>query len=77
MLHVGSVRQTVQIESIIDKPCIRTGDRATVVLRFIKHGEFLRVGDRFLFREGRTKALGVVTKLLPTIKEPPGTNHGH
>jgi GTPase len=25
----------------------------SVTLRFIKHGEFLRVGDRFLFREGR------------------------
>lgn len=36
------------------------------MLRFIKHAEFLRVGDRFLFREGRTKALGVVTKLLPS-----------
>lgn len=29
MCHLGSVRQTVQIESIVDRPCIRTGDRAT------------------------------------------------
>lgn len=51
----------VQIESIYQKPCIRTGDRATVVLRFIKHAEWLRPGDRFLFREGRvstSRALG-------------------
>lgn len=31
MLHVGSVRQTVQIESISDRPCIRTGDRGELL----------------------------------------------
>jgi GTPase len=64
MLHVGSVRQTVQIEAIVDKPCIRTGDRATVGFRFVKHAEYIRVGERILFREGKTKGLGVITKLL-------------
>ncbi|SCV71890.1 BQ2448_4584 [Microbotryum intermedium] len=72
MMHLGPIRQTVQIEAIVDKACIRTGDRATVQFRFIKHAEFIRVGDRFLFREGRTKALGVVTKLIPNTK-----NLGH
>lgn len=46
MLHVGSIRQTVQIEAILDKPCIRTGDRATVAFKFIKHAEYIRVGER-------------------------------
>ncbi|SGY23526.1 BQ5605_C019g08948 [Microbotryum silenes-dioicae] len=68
MMHLGPIRQTVQIEAIVDKACIRTGDRATVQFRFIKHAEFIRVGDRFLFREGRTKALGVVTKLIQNVK---------
>jgi hypothetical protein len=30
MLHLGSIRQTVQIEEILDRQAIRTGDRATI-----------------------------------------------
>ncbi|KAK4054420.1 hypothetical protein OIV83_000914 [Microbotryomycetes sp. JL201] len=68
MLHSGPIRQTVQIESLRDKPCVRTGDRASAIFRFLKHGEFLRPGDNFILREGRTKVLGVVTKLLSPSK---------
>jgi GTPase len=39
---------------------IRTGDRALVAFRFVQRPEFLNIGDRILFREGRTKGLGVV-----------------
>ncbi|GAA5887895.1 hypothetical protein JCM6882_000789 [Rhodosporidiobolus microsporus] len=69
MMHIGSVRQTVSIEEIVDRQAIRTGDRATIRFKFMKNAEFLHEGDRFLFREGRTKALGVVTKLLPNLKD--------
>ncbi|GAA5999936.1 hypothetical protein JCM10207_005979 [Rhodosporidiobolus poonsookiae] len=69
MMHVGSCRQTVQVEEILEKQSVRTGDRATLRFRFMKQSEYIHVGDRFLFREGRTKALGVVTKLLPNTKE--------
>ncbi|GAA5820602.1 hypothetical protein JCM11251_003070 [Rhodosporidiobolus azoricus] len=69
MCHIGSVRQTVSIEEIVDRQAIRTGDRATIRFKFMKQAEYLHVGDRFLFREGRTKALGVVTKLLPNLKD--------
>lgn len=64
MMHIGSVRQTVQIEAINEKSCIRTGDRAVVRFGFIKNAEFVKEGDRFLLREGRTKALGIVTRCL-------------
>ena len=64
MLHVGSVRQTVKLEHIVDKTCIRTGDRATCQFRFISYPEHVKVGDRILFREGKTKGLGVITRLL-------------
>ena len=39
---------------------MRTGDRATVAFRFVQRPEYLTVGDRLLFREGRTKGLGIV-----------------
>jgi len=59
MLHVGPVSQTCAIIEI-DREFIRTGDRATVAFRFVQRPEYLAVGDRILFREGRTKGLGIV-----------------
>ncbi|KAF2102352.1 GTP binding protein [Rhizodiscina lignyota] len=62
MLHVGPVSQTCAIIDI-DRQYIRTGDRATVAFRFVQRPEYLAVGDRILFREGRTKGLGIVKTL--------------
>ncbi|TWU70881.1 hypothetical protein ED733_002567 [Metarhizium rileyi] len=59
MLHVGSVSQTCAIIDI-DRELIRTGDRATVAFQFVQRPEYLAPGDRLLFREGRTKGLGIV-----------------
>ncbi|KAI5457626.1 P-loop containing nucleoside triphosphate hydrolase protein [Mariannaea sp. PMI_226] len=59
MLHVGPVSQTCAIIDI-DRELIRTGDRATVAFRFTQRPEYLAPGDRLLFREGRTKGLGIV-----------------
>lgn len=66
MLHCGAVRQTVRIVEILDHPqgVLRTGDRATVHFEFISQPEFVKVGMKLLFREGKTKGLGVITRLL-------------
>ncbi|QQP32346.1 GTPbinding protein 1like [Caligus rogercresseyi] len=45
--------------------CLRTGDKASVHFKFVKHPEFLKVGNKLVFREGRTKAVGTVTKVNP------------
>ncbi|RDB16788.1 GTP-binding protein 1 [Hypsizygus marmoreus] len=65
MLHCGAVRQTVRIIGM-DHPqgVLRTGDRATVQFEFISHPEFVKEGMKLLFREGKTKGLGVITRLL-------------
>ncbi|KAK0225676.1 GTP-binding protein 1 [Armillaria fumosa] len=65
MLHCGAVRQTVKIIGM-DHPqgVLRTGDRATVQFEFISHPEFVKEGMKLLFREGKTKGLGVITRLL-------------
>ncbi|KAA8901691.1 P-loop containing nucleoside triphosphate hydrolase protein [Sphaerosporella brunnea] len=60
MLHVGPVSQTCRIVAI-DRDLMRTGDRASVVFEFCQRPEFLCAGDKLLFREGRTKGLGIVT----------------
>ena len=62
MLHVGPVSQTCSIIDI-DRSFIRTGDRALVAFRFVQRPEYLAPGDRLLFREGRTKGLGIVTSV--------------
>jgi GTPase len=59
VLHVGPVAQTCAIIDI-DRPFIRTGDRATVAFRFTARPEYIVEGDKLLFREGRTKGLGIV-----------------
>lgn len=62
MLHVGPVSQTCAIIDL-DRGYIRTGDRATVAFRFVQRPEYLAPGDRILFREGRTKGLGIVKEV--------------
>ncbi|XP_014680921.1 PREDICTED: GTP-binding protein 1-like isoform X2 [Priapulus caudatus] len=69
MVHCGSIRQTATIVSM-SQDCLRTGDKAAVRFHFIKNPEFLRIDQRLVFREGRTKAVGNITKLHPHI---PGT----
>lgn len=44
---------------------LRTGEKAVVLFKFIKHPEYLKVGAKVLFREGVTKGIGHVTKLQP------------
>ncbi|XP_029446058.1 GTP-binding protein 1 isoform X1 [Rhinatrema bivittatum] len=70
MVHCGSIRQTATILSM-NKDCLRTGDKATVHFRFIKTPEYLHIDQRLVFREGRTKAVGTVTKLLQTTNNLP------
>lgn len=44
----------------MSKECLRTGDKALIHFRFIKHPEYMTPGQRMVFREGRTKAVGNV-----------------
>ncbi|OTA88547.1 hypothetical protein M434DRAFT_399007 [Hypoxylon sp. CO27-5] len=69
MLHVGPVSQTCAIIDV-DRPFIRTGDRAKVAFQFVQRPEYLAPGDRLLFREGRTKGLGIVTSVGYDPKKP-------
>lgn len=69
MLHVGPISQTCAIIDI-DRAYIRTGDRATVAFRFVQRPEYLAIGDKILFREGRTKGLGIVKGLGYDPKHP-------
>jgi len=69
MLHVGPVSQTCAIIDI-DRAFIRTGDKALVAFRFVQRPEYLAPGDRLIFREGRTKGLGIVKSVGYDPKKP-------
>lgn len=69
MVHCGSIRQTASIVNM-DKDLLRTGDKSKVRFRFIKHPEFVRIGARLVFREGRTKAVGTVTNVFEMEQQP-------
>lgn len=47
----------------MNKSCLRTGDKALVNFRFIKTPEYLHCDQKLVFREGRTKAVGTITKV--------------
>ena len=49
----------------MDKEHLRTGDKATCLFRFIKNPEYLHNNARMVFREGRTKAIGNICKVIP------------
>ncbi|XP_053532554.1 GTP-binding protein 2b isoform X2 [Ictalurus punctatus] len=65
-VHVGNVRQTATVECLLGKEELRTGERAVVCFRFLKHPEYLHIGAKLLFREGVTKGIGHVTHLVPS-----------
>ncbi|XP_077351809.1 GTP-binding protein 2-like [Festucalex cinctus] len=64
-VHIGNVRQTATVEAIFGKEELRTGEKADVQFKFLKHPEYLKLGAKVLFREGVTKGIGHVTKLHP------------
>ncbi|CAF1232558.1 unnamed protein product [Adineta steineri] len=75
MVHCGSIRQTATIISMSVEH-LRTGDRANVRFRFIKSPEYLRLGMKLVFREGRTKAIGSISRLYPHVAPQTSSTRG-
>lgn len=64
VVHLSVLRQTASIE-LMDRQLLRSGDRAIVRFRFKQRPEYVVTGTRFVFREGRTKGIGVVVAPPP------------
>lgn len=62
VIQTRTVKQAAKIVRM-RKPALRTGDTDVVEFEFIKRPEYMRIGDTFIFREGRTRGLGVVKKI--------------
>eukprot|EP01065_Artemidia_motanka_P012444 TRINITY_DN1683_c2_g4_i1.p1 TRINITY_DN1683_c2_g4~~TRINITY_DN1683_c2_g4_i1.p1 ORF type:complete len:668 (+),score=232.48 TRINITY_DN1683_c2_g4_i1:99-2006(+) len=63
VVHCRTVRQSARID-IMSQSTLRTGDRATVHFKFMFRPEYMTVGSKLIFREGRTKGLGTVTRVF-------------
>jgi GTPase len=73
VINCRTVKQTAAIINIRKKngeAIIRTGDRALIHFRFTRCAEFMRVGTRFIFRDGRAKGIGKIMRILPSFQSP-------
>lgn len=66
-VHIGNIRQTAVMEGIMATNGIHTNEHASVVFRFTRHPEYVKVGMRLLFREGCTKGIGEITQVFPYL----------
>ena len=76
VIHCGSISQSAKICKIntknndvnyvddLEKPCLRTGDKSEIKFMFTNRPEFIQEGYKIMFREGKTKGIGRVTKVL-------------
>ena len=64
VIHCHVIRQTCSIVQM-DKEFLRAGDTGIIRFRFMKKPEYMHVGDTILFREGRTRGKGRITKIFP------------
>lgn len=64
VLQTNTIHQTIVFEEIEGRDYLVVGDFAKVKLRMKYFPEFLRVGDRIVTREGSTRTIGRVTKIL-------------
>ena len=53
-MHIHAASQTCAVLSV-DKQIMRTGDRGLVRFQFMQRPEWIREGQRILFREGSFK----------------------
>ena len=63
VIHCGNVRQSAKIIDM-DKELTRTGDTTIVTFRFSFHSEYLQIGSKIMFREGRTKGVGDIVEIF-------------
>jgi elongation factor 1-alpha len=48
----------------MDKEILRLHEKAIVHFRFEYYPEFIEIGDKIIFREGRTKGVGEIIELF-------------
>ncbi len=63
ILHINTVSETVKLK-ILGKKYLKAGESGKVKMTFRYKPQFVREGDKFVFREGKTKGIGTIIKIL-------------
>lgn len=64
-IHIDNVRQTARIMDIYNEDkLLRSQEKGKVKFKFIYNPAAINVGARLVFRESKTKGVGIITKLL-------------
>jgi len=63
-IHIGSIRQVVSVVSIESGDELRVGDQSLIRFRFNKYPEYLKTGMKVFLREGSTKLVGHIVRLI-------------
>ncbi len=66
VLHLNTIASTVKLK-IISKKYLKAGETGKVSMSFKYKPQFIRENDKFVFREGKTKGIGTVTKILKRL----------
>ena len=64
--HGQTAAESVKFE-LLDKEYLKAGETGRVRAIFKYRPVFVQTGDRFVFREGKTKGIGTVTKIIKYI----------
>ena len=64
IINCGKIVQSAKIMRIYNKAVLRGGDVTRVKFKFQFRPEFIELGNKFLFREGKTKGIGKITRLF-------------
>ena len=63
VIHLQTAAEVAKIECL-DREYLKSGDTGRVRFTLKYYPQFLEVGGRFVFREGKTKGIGTVLKIL-------------
>ncbi len=63
VIHIATVAESGKVE-LLGKEYLKAGETGKVKFTFKYSPHYLEEGDRFIFREGKTKGIGTVTKVL-------------
>lgn len=63
VLHCGVIRQAVTVLDM-SKDVYRTGDKGLIRFKFMYNSEYIKPNSTIILREGRTKILGMVTRVI-------------
>lgn len=68
IIHCGTIRQTGKFK-ISDNKILRTNSKDRIDIKFTQRPEFILAGTYFMFRDGRTKGIGVVRSCTPFTED--------